>query len=177
MEKSFRIEYWLVARPRRKLILALAVFFLLSLTYILLLQPYEMGLSSLGVPLTLRMVLLFAPFFAIMMVLGNYAAGVLYQCEQLLFTTDRLVFIRRGKAIVFRREDITRFKINEQMDKGVITNYFITAKGITYSVFPNGTAVMHDFIHQAFVYFFELDTYQPVVETVSGIEKREYAFR
>ncbi|MBC9913787.1 hypothetical protein [Chitinophaga varians] len=177
MERSFRIEYWLVARPRRKLILALAAFFLLSLLYVVLMRPYEAGLSAMGIPRTLRMMLLFMPFFAVILVLGNYASGMLYQCEQLLFTEDRLVFIRRGKAIVFRLEDITRFKINEQMDKGMITNYFITAKGVTYSVYTNGTAVMHDFIHQAFVHFFELDTYQPMVETVSGIEKREYAFR
>lgn len=36
---------------------------------------------------------------------------------------------------------------------------------------------MHDFVHQAFVHFLALDTYQPVVQTVSGIEKREYVFR
>ncbi|NML37215.1 hypothetical protein HHL17_08380 [Chitinophaga sp. G-6-1-13] len=177
MEKIFRVEYWLVARPRLKLILALAVFLVLSLLYILILQPYEAGLSSLGIPRTLRMVLLFAPFFAVMLALGQYCAGMLYQCEQLIFTTDSLVFFRRGRAIVFKREDIIRFKINEQMDKGMITNYFITVKGMTYSVYTNGTAVMHDFIHQAFVHFFELDTCQPVVETINGIEKREYAFR
>ncbi|NLR63916.1 hypothetical protein HGH92_06340 [Chitinophaga varians] len=176
MGKNFRIEYWLVARPKWKLILALAVFFLLSMLYIVLLQSFDERLSSFGIPRTLRMVVLFIPFLGVMLGLGKYVSSVLYRCEELRFTKDSLVFIRRGRAIVFKREDILRFKVNEQMDKGLITNYFITMHGITYSIYTNGTAVTHDFIHQAFVCFFALDAYLPVVQTGNGIERREYVF-
>lgn len=177
MEKKFPIEYWLVARPKRKLLIAFAIFLPLFALYAIWVHSYESALMALRIPRLVRMVLLLLPFVGVMLAIGHYLGGMWYRCEQLIFTTDSLLFVRRGEEVVFKREDITRFKITEQTDKGIITSYFFTAKGINYSVYTSGTAVMHDFIHQAFVHFFSLENRQPAVAGGRGMETRDYLLR
>ncbi|SJZ97579.1 hypothetical protein SAMN04488128_102117 [Chitinophaga eiseniae] len=177
MEKKFPVEYWLVAKPKRKLLIAFAIFLPLFALYAIWVHSYESALMALRIPGLVRMVVLLLPFVGVMLAIGHYLGGMWYRCEQLIFTTDSLLFVRRGKEVVFRRKNITRFKITEQTDKGIITSYFFTANGINYSVYTSGTAVMHDFIHQAFVHFFSLDSRVPVVAGARGVEVREYLLR
>ncbi|MBC9930621.1 hypothetical protein [Chitinophaga qingshengii] len=177
MEDIFYIRYWLVESPRLKLIAGLVIFTLLSGFYALRVFPYDSVLATYGIPRLFRMLLLLLPFCAALLTLIWYLAKVIYQCEQLVITKDSLAFVRRGYKMIFRKDDITQFIISEQMATGMITSYLFNAKGTTYSIYTAGTAIRHDFVHQALEQFFELEKYQPVVEEMKGVEKRVYVLR